>query len=163
MTFPDSLILLNQEARYRFGMVLKESAAIEAEHVEHLGSKDWSPRGEIPGLMSACILDRVIMCGPKEAVAFVGLSVDADPEIRISVRIDGEEVLAKAPPGDTPGKDLSASRDLFLAERAQGDKVGLFLPNGTHIVVFADAPIKAGLKLSLKTATYVLTHQIFDQ
>lgn len=149
--FPEHLILVNTVARYRFEMVLKKNAPAV------LKESAWAG-GQYP-----LAFEHTTMCAINDAFALTGILVDGDPDVKISVSVDGETILKDASPAKASAAEFpdgfkvhSFPGDLFLAETPERAQAGLFLPNGTNVCVFALAPSSTPVIVTLRTALYTL-------
>lgn len=156
--FPEHLTLVNTVARYRFEMVLRENAPAV------LKESAWLPACPWAGGQNPRLFEYMVKCDHRlEAVALTGILVEGNPDVRISVSVDGENILKDAPPAKASAAEFpdgfevkSFPGDLFLAETPERAQAGLFLPNGTHVCVFAWAPDSSRVMVTLRTALYTL-------
>lgn len=149
--FQEHLNLINTVARYSFEMVLKGIAPTV------LKESAWTS-GQYPRFF-----EHTTMCGIKEAFALTGIQVDGDPDVKVSLSVDGEIILKDAPAAQASAAEFpdgfqvkSFPGDLFLVETQKGALAGLFLPNGTNVLVRAWAPSSARVMVTLRTALYRL-------
>ena len=143
--FEEWLYMVNPCSGEFYRMFLKEEAPIRAS--EEISSRE------------TCVLNHTTQCGVKDVIGLFGVSIQAPPNIRIRMTIDGEDILADHPEirsGSWESKPILTS--LFLAYTREHTMAGLFLPNATNIQMWVDkfnlatTPIRVGVEL--RTAVY---------
>lgn len=155
--FEKRLALVNTLAKTYYGMLLERAIPIKA-------SKTIAP-GEI-----AYAVDEVTSCRRMDAIGFFGISVKADPNIRLTLEFDGEPVLRNVSAADAsmarfPSPLTDPDRtSLFWAETLGRAQVGLFLTNATRVQMIAELPKwmsrPAIIHTTLRTAVYRSTGEV---
>lgn len=155
-SWPERLYLVNPCSGQRFEMVSKGYAPIRS--VLEIDSAMGCVL-EYDRAANSRAFEYMVRClHATDAVALTGILLDGSPGTRIRVMVDGEPILKDMDPARISAaeiKPMYSPSDIFTAETPGKVKVGIFLPNGTQVVVASErGPVPA--RVRLETTLYTL-------